>query len=181
MTTALTLCLALLALCFWRLYSNWSKLNHIPGPSLAGLSDYWRAWYQRRGELRGKLIELHEQYGPVVRYGVRSVSVNDPSAVDVIYGSRAGFVIVSYPIDEWGELKGNRERCGRHPLSQSDVLTAHPGRFLLRNQRCDPTRRRRQLDHSLRRTATQHPPPLDRERFHRENNSRLRAAHRRHD
>jgi hypothetical protein len=116
MTTALTLCLALLALCFWRLYSNWSKFNHIPGPFLAGLSDYWRAWYQRRGELRGKLIELHEQYGPVVRYGVRSVSVNDPSAVDVIYGSRAGFVIVSYPIDEWGELKGNRERCGRNPL-----------------------------------------------------------------
>jgi hypothetical protein len=94
-TTIPSLCLALLALGLWRLYSNWSQLNYIPGPFLAGLSDFWRAWFQRRGELRGKLIELHKQYGPVVRYGVRSVSVNDPSAVDVVYGSRAGFVIVS--------------------------------------------------------------------------------------
>lgn len=94
-STSTTLCLAVLALCCWRLYSNWSQLSHIPGPRLAGLSDYWRAWYQRRGELRGKLIELHKQYGPVVRYGVRSVSFDDPSAVDVVYGSRAGFVIVS--------------------------------------------------------------------------------------
>jgi len=98
-STIPTFCLALLALCSWRLYSNWSQLNHIPGPLLAGLSDYWRAWYQRRGELREKLIELHKQYGPVVRYGVRSVSVNDPSAVDVIYGTRAGFVIAdSYSV-----------------------------------------------------------------------------------
>jgi hypothetical protein len=95
MTATLNLCLGLLAFCCWRLYSNWSRLNHIPGSRLAGLSDYWRAWFQRRGELRGKLIELHKQYGPVVRYGVRSVSVNDPSAVDVVYGTRAGFVIVS--------------------------------------------------------------------------------------
>jgi hypothetical protein len=94
-STVTTVCVALLALCSWRLYSNWSQLKHIPGPRLAGLSDYWRAWHQRRGGLRGKLIELHRQYGPVVRYGVRSVSVNDPSAVDVIYGTRAGFVIVS--------------------------------------------------------------------------------------
>jgi hypothetical protein len=108
-TSVTNLCLAILALCSWRLYSNWSQLNHIPGPFLAGLSDYWRAWYQR-GELRGKLIDLHEQYGPVVRYGVRSVSVNDPSAVDVVYGSRAGFVIVSVAVNPRDERKGTPKR-----------------------------------------------------------------------
>jgi hypothetical protein len=88
-----TVCFVIATLWSWRLYNNWRQLNYVPGPLLAGLSDFWRAWYQRRGELRGKLVELHEQYGPVVRYGVRSVSINDPSAVDIVYGSK--FVIVS--------------------------------------------------------------------------------------
>lgn len=90
-----TLCLVAATVWCWRLYSNWKQLNYIPGPRLAGFSDFWRAWHQRRGLLRGKLVELHKQYGPVVRYGVRSVSINDPSAVDIVYGTRAGFVIVS--------------------------------------------------------------------------------------
>lgn len=89
-----TISLVLLTLWIWRLYSNYKQLDHVPGPRLAGFSDFWRAWLQRKGELRGKLVELHEQYGPVVRYGVRSVSINDPSAVDIVYGSRTGFVIV---------------------------------------------------------------------------------------
>jgi hypothetical protein len=88
-----TLCFVVVTFWSWRLYNNWRQLNYVPGPLLAGLSDFWRAWYQRRGELRGKLVELHEQYGPVVRYGVRSVSINDPSAVDIVYGSK--FIIVS--------------------------------------------------------------------------------------
>ena len=90
-----TTCLAIVTLWCWRLYSNWKQLNHVPGPLLAGLSDYWRAWHQRRGELRDKLVELHKQYGPIVRYGVRSVSINDPSAVGIIYSDRAGYPIVS--------------------------------------------------------------------------------------
>lgn len=90
-----TVCLAVVTLCCWRLYNNWKQLNHVPGPLLTGLSDYWRAWHQRRGELRDKLVELHKQYGPIVRYGVRSVSVPDPSAIGVIYSDRAGYTIVS--------------------------------------------------------------------------------------
>ena len=88
-------CVSLILLGCYKLYSNWRQLKHVPGPRLATLSDFWRASYQRRGALRGKLVELHKQYGPIVRYGVRSVSVNDPSVVDIVYGSRAGFVIVS--------------------------------------------------------------------------------------
>jgi hypothetical protein len=91
----ITLCLLFTALVYWKLFNNWKQLDHVPGPRLAGFSDLWRAWYQRRGELRGKLVKLHEQYGPIVRYGVRSVSVNDPSAMDLVYGNRTGFVIVS--------------------------------------------------------------------------------------
>lgn len=89
-----TVCIILVTVWCWRLFSNHKQLDHVPGPYLAGFSDFWRAWLQSRGELRSKLVELHKQYGPVVRYGVRSVSINDPSALDIVYGSRAGFVIV---------------------------------------------------------------------------------------
>ncbi|GAB7333384.1 hypothetical protein MBLNU13_g04996t1 [Cladosporium sp. NU13] len=90
-----TICVVVVTLWCWRLYTNWKQLNHVPGPLLAGLSDYWRAWHQRRGELRDKLVELHKQYGPIVRYGVCSVSINDPSVVGIIYSDRAGYPIAN--------------------------------------------------------------------------------------
>ncbi|KAK5741900.1 hypothetical protein LTR17_003648 [Elasticomyces elasticus] len=75
----------------YRLYSNWKQLSHTPGPFIAGFTDLFRAFYQYNGKLRDELIKLHSVHGPVVRYGVRSVSISDPSVVDVVYGSRAGF------------------------------------------------------------------------------------------
>ena len=64
----------------------------IPGPFVAQLTDFWRAYQQYNGQLRSKLVALHAKHGPIVRYGVRSVSISDPKAIDIIYGSRAGFV-----------------------------------------------------------------------------------------
>lgn len=86
-----SLCLVLCALIGHRLYSNWKQLSQAPGPLLASLTDFWRAWYQYNGKLRLKLVELHRRHGPVVRYGVNSVSISEPSVIDVVYGSRAGF------------------------------------------------------------------------------------------
>ena len=77
-----------------RLVSNWLKLRSVPGPLLAATSDLWRAFHQYRGTLRATLENLHKEYGPVVRYGVKSVSISDPIAVTTIYESRSGFVIV---------------------------------------------------------------------------------------
>lgn len=94
-----TLFLAVASLWLWKLLDNRRQLNHVPGPAIASLSDLWRARLQRSGKLRAKLEELHRQHGTVVRYGVRSVSVSDPQVADMVFGSRAGFVIVS-PFDQ---------------------------------------------------------------------------------
>lgn len=90
---------ALAAAWIWKMHSNWRQLNHIPGPLLASLTDFWRAWHHRNGKLQEKLDELHKQHGPFVRYGVRSISVSDPSIVDVVYGTRPGFIIVSDTVE----------------------------------------------------------------------------------
>ncbi|KUJ08910.1 cytochrome P450 [Mollisia scopiformis] len=87
--------LAVAILLLAKLFMNWYKYCSIPGPLLAGTSDLWRAYYQYRGQLRSKLLTLHKIHGPIVRYGVDAVSISDPSAISIIYGSRAGFVTVS--------------------------------------------------------------------------------------
>lgn len=88
---SLIACLTLVAL---KLFDNWRLLRRAPGPFLASTTDLWRAWHQYHGRLRGKLVKLHEKHGPIVRYGVQSISISDPSAIDIIYGSRQGFTTV---------------------------------------------------------------------------------------
>ncbi|OTB07521.1 hypothetical protein M426DRAFT_239774 [Hypoxylon sp. CI-4A] len=81
-----------LSLVFCRLVINRSRLGKAPGPFLAGATDVWRAYYQYNGKLREKLLALHARHGPIVRYGVRSISINDPEVINIVYGSRAGFI-----------------------------------------------------------------------------------------
>ncbi|KAI1406775.1 cytochrome P450 [Hypoxylon sp. FL1857] len=91
---SLTLILVLpLVLVLARLFLNWKWLSKAPGPTLAGCTDLWRAYQQYNGKLRQKLSDLHCQHGPIVRYGVRSISVSDPEAINVIYASRDSFTI----------------------------------------------------------------------------------------
>ncbi|KPM42947.1 hypothetical protein AK830_g3621 [Neonectria ditissima] len=76
-------------------------LNQIPGPRLAGLTDFWRLFvvWGRRPELVH--IQLHERYGDIVRLGPRTVSVGDPQAIKIIYGLNSGFVKSDfYPVQQ---------------------------------------------------------------------------------
>ncbi|KAI0107028.1 cytochrome P450 [Nemania sp. FL0031] len=82
----------LLALVSIRLITDWSKLRKAPGPILAGFTDLWRAYQQYNGRMRERILDLHAQHGPIVRYGVRCISISNPEVINVVYGSRAGFV-----------------------------------------------------------------------------------------
>lgn len=90
--------LAVVALITLKIFDNWRQLRKVPGPLLASITDFWRAWYQYHGQLRDKLVALHEKHGPIVRYGVHSISLSDPSAIDIIYGSRQGFTTVRFSL-----------------------------------------------------------------------------------
>ncbi|TGJ84136.1 hypothetical protein E0Z10_g4622 [Xylaria hypoxylon] len=83
--------IVLLLLTCARLLTNWFHLSKAPGPVVAGATDLWRAYQQYNGQLRGKISDLHGRHGPIVRYGVRSISINDPEVIKLVYGSRAGF------------------------------------------------------------------------------------------
>lgn len=91
--SSLHLPLAVLGFCvlgaaFW-LFRRDRRLAHIPGPFWCRWTDYPRlrwAWSDRIHETH---IELHKQYGDVVRLGPNCVSVGTPKAIQAVYGTGA--------------------------------------------------------------------------------------------
>lgn len=66
-------------------------LNGIKGPLAAKFTDAWRVIQVRRlqDQRENYQIAVHRKYGDVVRIGPRSVSVNDPEAIQTVLGLKA--------------------------------------------------------------------------------------------
>ncbi len=69
-------------------YNYFQKgLYKVPGPFLAGLTNWYRIYYVlvgRRQDIHQN--RMHEKYGDVVRYGPNLVSFANPQAINDIYG-----------------------------------------------------------------------------------------------
>lgn len=64
-----------------------SKLAGIPGPWIARFTDLWRFRAQNSKGWSARLVALHEKHGKLVRIGPRHVSISDPKAVPIVYGT----------------------------------------------------------------------------------------------
>lgn len=73
------------------LFRRYRKLSHVPGPFLASLTDFWRAYHQNAGNHAAFSLKVHEKYGPVVRVGPNTVHVNDARAIPAIYTNHGEF------------------------------------------------------------------------------------------
>ncbi|KAE9367607.1 cytochrome P450 monooxygenase [Stipitochalara longipes BDJ] len=73
----------------YRLYL--SPIAHIPGPKLAALTRLYEAYYDLYlgGQYTFKIIELHKEYGPIVRISPWELHVSDPDFFDTLYASPA--------------------------------------------------------------------------------------------
>ncbi|KAI1760614.1 cytochrome P450 [Hypoxylon sp. FL1150] len=73
----------------WRAYIG--PLAHIPGPRLAALTYLYEAYYDLwlGGQYVFKIIELHEEYGPIIRISPGELHIADPDFYDTIYASAA--------------------------------------------------------------------------------------------
>lgn len=73
-----------------RLVYNFFQLSStgVKGPFLASLTDVWRAYEMRQPLFEERINSLHKKYGNLVRLGPRYVSVIDPTAVPVVFGTR---------------------------------------------------------------------------------------------
>ncbi|KAK3675412.1 hypothetical protein LTR78_004922 [Recurvomyces mirabilis] len=72
--------------------SFFDGLHTYPGPFLASLTDAWRMLDSALGAHRPtSLIQLHKQYGDVVRTGPETLSFAQPEAIRDIYGTDKQF------------------------------------------------------------------------------------------
>lgn len=75
-------------------YQTWRSrgLNKFPGPFLASLTDFWKVLYARKNSTKENsvYVDLHEDYGDVVRIGPNGLSFADPQAIMDIYGTKGG-------------------------------------------------------------------------------------------
>lgn len=81
----------LLALLGYILYQRLlHPLGKYPGPFLASLTDLWQVHQFMSLKQPYHLTELHEKYGPIIRYGPDKLSITEESAIPLIYqkGSR---------------------------------------------------------------------------------------------
>ncbi|KFY05415.1 hypothetical protein O988_00004 [Pseudogymnoascus sp. VKM F-3808] len=68
-----------------------SPLSKFPGPKIAALTSWYELYYDLilGGKYTFKLIELHKQYGPIIRITPFELHVSDPEFYDEIYASSA--------------------------------------------------------------------------------------------
>ena len=69
----------------WRLY--FSPIAHIPGPRLAAITWWYEFYYDiiLGGQYVFKIIELHKEYGPIIRINPYEVHIGDPDFFPQLY------------------------------------------------------------------------------------------------
>ncbi|EMD84995.1 hypothetical protein COCC4DRAFT_154476 [Bipolaris maydis ATCC 48331] len=68
-----------------------SAIRHFPGPFWAKTSSLWLALQCRNVRRSETVLRLHQKYGDFVRIGPNHISVNNPEAIQQIYGHKTGF------------------------------------------------------------------------------------------
>lgn len=64
-------------------------LARYPGPLLGKLTQWYDVYHAYIGDKHVLFYHLHQKYGPVVRFSPNSLSINDPTALKVIYAHGA--------------------------------------------------------------------------------------------
>lgn len=81
--TFLAVAVVLVGYVLYMLYLH--PLSQYPGPKTACLTNAWKAYWVYKLVLHERLIELHQQYGPVVRIGPNHLHFWDGEAIAPIY------------------------------------------------------------------------------------------------
>ncbi|KAJ5811087.1 cytochrome P450 [Penicillium robsamsonii] len=66
-------------------------LSNIPGPKLAAFTYWYEIYYEvfLGGKYFHQILEMHQQYGPIVRINPNEIHFNDPDFIDSIYAGPA--------------------------------------------------------------------------------------------
>ncbi|KAF5535251.1 benzoate 4-monooxygenase cytochrome P450 [Fusarium phyllophilum] len=70
----------------------YSPISRLPGPVTAKLSSFWLASQCQKVRRSEEVLKLHQKYGDFVQIAPNHVSINNPDAIQQIYGHKTGFV-----------------------------------------------------------------------------------------
>lgn len=118
-------------------------LRDIPGPWPARYTRLWLWKQYRGGQFHDKNIQLHQQFGPIVRIAPNEFSIDDPEALYTIYGHGTKFVksrwylasgpptqhegvVVSVFSDRNPKRHGETRRKVANAYAMSSILKAEP-------------------------------------------------------
>lgn len=113
-------------------YAFLHPLSKIPGPKLYSFWDLPYLYHALRGNWPHKLKDLHDRYGPAVRYTPDNISFTTPSAWKTIYGHR--------------HLPG-QETFPKDPTAYRPTPSGHPHIIIASD--LDHRRQRRLLSHAF--------------------------------
>ncbi|GAO51000.1 hypothetical protein G7K_5113-t1 [Saitoella complicata NRRL Y-17804] len=68
------------------------RLRRFPGPFLAAISPFWLTYHARRAQRYLAVDAAHKKCGKFVRISPNQVSINDPDAIQIVYGHQTGFL-----------------------------------------------------------------------------------------
>ncbi|KIW04541.1 uncharacterized protein PV09_04295 [Verruconis gallopava] len=125
---------AVLYFVWWALQAVYNVFFHplrkFPGPVLWAASDLPRYYYENRGTIDFKLLELHERYGRWVRYAPRHVATTDASA--------------------WKDINGyGKNQLRKDPDYQNTVSKGLTELGIIQANNANHARIRRQLAHAF--------------------------------
>lgn len=103
-----------------------SPIRNFPGPWQAALTSFYRVYaaIKNKGRLFNTIQDLHKQYGDYVRIGPREISILNPSAIPLLYGSRTQCTRGPF----YNHIRGNED--DKHVLLVIDPAT-HSWRRIL--------------------------------------------------
>ena len=79
----------------WWSFRSYLRLRHVPGPFIAAWTNLPRLSWVLSNRAHDIHIQLHRQYGKMVRFGPNMVSISDPAEISTIYGFNPIFQKVS--------------------------------------------------------------------------------------
>ncbi|OGM48525.1 benzoate 4-monooxygenase cytochrome P450 [Aspergillus bombycis] len=137
--TTILMGLAVALICTYIIYWRYlHPLSMYPGPFLASLTDLWQVNQFMTLQQPYHLTELHDKYGPVVRYGPDKISITEESAIQAIYQKGSRLMPKTEFYDAYGAAEPNvfgmrdeamhstRRRHMSHSFSLSYVKEMEP-------------------------------------------------------
>jgi hypothetical protein len=97
-------------------------LAEFPGPFLASITDLWQVHQYLTLKQPYNLTDLHEQYGPFIRYGPDKLSVTSEDAISLVYQKGGKLMPKTEFYDAYGaahpNVFGMRDEDVSSPLSR---------------------------------------------------------------